>query len=372
MAGVASAGPVDGSSCTTWVHGIDVSNNQGSIDWGAVPSSGVAFAYLKATEGTWFRDGYLARNAAGASAAGIPWGTYDFARPRTDPVAEADFFVDNGGANGFLPPALDLEVTDGRSAYDVAQWAGAWTQEVIARLGRAPIIYIGAFFSDGSGHRVDASGLARYLNLWLPSYFGGVDPNPCRLGSPAVPSGFPGWSIWQYSSSTNVNGISGWVDANAATPQWYQAVTGVGSVPAPTDPGSPPPAVTGDAAWQVFRLGSIGPGVEKIQQTVGVTPDGKYGPSTVTAVQHWQATLGLRADGVWGTATQTATDDLFAYLDQVSAFERYLHLLAAQEAQTSAYLHGLAAAQGGPDAYLHQLAAQQAQFEAYLHTLAAQ
>jgi peptidoglycan hydrolase-like protein with peptidoglycan-binding domain len=159
------------------------------------------------------------------------------------------------------------------------------------------------------------------------------------------------------------------------TPEFMAYMTGIGTVPAPT------PNPTVDAAWQVYRLGSIGPGVEKIQTTVGVDPDGYYGPSTVAAVAQWQARLGLRADGVWGPATQQATDGLFDYLNSLAvtvylqalnqaAYDSYLHTLAAQQAATDAYLHGLAAQQGGPDAYLHQLAGEQAQLDAYLHTLA--
>ena len=58
----ASAAPRDGSSCTTWVHGIDVSNNHGTIDWAQVPSSGVAFAItlLSIGIGRRFRQGSTA------------------------------------------------------------------------------------------------------------------------------------------------------------------------------------------------------------------------------------------------------------------------------------------------------------------------
>ncbi|MGE3272681.1 MAG: GH25 family lysozyme, partial [Chloroflexota bacterium] len=43
-------------------HGIDVSNNNGSIDWARVAASGQAFCFIKATEGTAFKDSYFARN----------------------------------------------------------------------------------------------------------------------------------------------------------------------------------------------------------------------------------------------------------------------------------------------------------------------
>ena len=59
---MAGAAPIDNSSCDRWVRGIDVSNNNGRIDWTQVPNSGVAWSYAKATEGTWFTDWEYANN----------------------------------------------------------------------------------------------------------------------------------------------------------------------------------------------------------------------------------------------------------------------------------------------------------------------
>src|SRR6476620_6874549 len=53
------------------IHGIDVSKFQGNIDWNAVASSGVKFAWIKATEGG-DRDARFQANWEGAKAAGIP------------------------------------------------------------------------------------------------------------------------------------------------------------------------------------------------------------------------------------------------------------------------------------------------------------
>ncbi len=48
--------PVGGSESTLVKRanpqGIDVSNNQGSLNWAKIKSQGVQFAYIKATEGT--------------------------------------------------------------------------------------------------------------------------------------------------------------------------------------------------------------------------------------------------------------------------------------------------------------------------------
>ena len=60
------------------IHGIDVSNHQGDIDWQAVRASNVKFAYIKATEGGDHVDQRFAQNWAGAKAAGVKHGAYHF------------------------------------------------------------------------------------------------------------------------------------------------------------------------------------------------------------------------------------------------------------------------------------------------------
>ena len=52
------------------VHGIDVSKFQGDIDWNAVASSGVKFAWIKATEGGDRADERFQANWTGAKIAG--------------------------------------------------------------------------------------------------------------------------------------------------------------------------------------------------------------------------------------------------------------------------------------------------------------
>src|SRR5665647_2878062 len=60
------------------IHGIDVSKYQGEIDWNAVRSSGVEFAWIKATEGGDHADERFMNNWMGAKAAGVPRGAYHF------------------------------------------------------------------------------------------------------------------------------------------------------------------------------------------------------------------------------------------------------------------------------------------------------
>ena len=103
------------------VKGVDVSHFDGAIDWAAARRDGVAFAIIKATEGTSFVDNHFATNWTNTRANGIIHGAYHFFRPKSDPVAQADFFVQVAGSpkSGDLPPVI-LQST-GRSV-DETSW----------------------------------------------------------------------------------------------------------------------------------------------------------------------------------------------------------------------------------------------------------
>lgn len=53
----------------------------------------------------------------------------------------------------------------------------------------------------------------------------------------------------------------------------------------------------------VLKLGSNGEEVKKLQQKLGLNPDGNFGPSTETSVKKWQKDNGLKDDGVVGDIT---------------------------------------------------------------------
>ncbi len=59
-------------------------------------------------------------------------------------------------------------------------------------------------------------------------------------------------------------------------------------------------------AAPVYRIGSTGQVVKRIQRRVGVRADGRYGRSTYVAVQRWQRAHGLAASGVVTTAGRRA------------------------------------------------------------------
>ena len=53
----------------------------------------------------------------------------------------------------------------------------------------------------------------------------------------------------------------------------------------------------------LLKKGSIGDDVKKLQEKLGLNPDGNFGPGTETKVKEWQAKNGLTADGIVGDGT---------------------------------------------------------------------
>ena len=72
------------------IHGIDVSQHQGSIDWRKVKASGIQFAMLRAGYGASTVDGEFERNARGCMETGIPFGVYWFSYAYTPEMARRE------------------------------------------------------------------------------------------------------------------------------------------------------------------------------------------------------------------------------------------------------------------------------------------
>jgi GH25 family lysozyme M1 (1,4-beta-N-acetylmuramidase) len=95
-------------------NGVDVSSFQPGFDWARASAQGISFAYVKATEGTTYRNPLFAEQYNGSYQAGMIRGSYHYARPdRSGGAAQAEFFVAHGGGWSrdarTLPGALDLE-----------------------------------------------------------------------------------------------------------------------------------------------------------------------------------------------------------------------------------------------------------------------
>jgi GH25 family lysozyme M1 (1,4-beta-N-acetylmuramidase) len=192
----------------TTVPGVDVSHYQGTINWASVHSAGIQFAYIKATEGTTYKDPQFNTDYLDAYNNGVIRGAYHFARPDLSTGAsQATYFAGHGGAwsadNLTLPGMLDLEGgCYGKSAASMQSWILDFYTTYKSKTGRDVVIYTSAsWWNSCTG---GWSGMSARSPLFVAHW--------TTAASPSIPTGFPYWTLWQYTDSGSVSGISGAVD----------------------------------------------------------------------------------------------------------------------------------------------------------------
>ncbi|MEA1954640.1 MAG: GH25 family lysozyme [Campylobacterota bacterium] len=214
-------------------NGIDVSDDQGLINWSNVKADAIDFAYIKSTEGYFeglseeeliVYDGLDARyreNMTASLNAGMLVAPYHFVRPDinrgiAEAKKEAAFFVSfirpYYEAHELLPPAIDIENAPNVDTYctggllgcytktTLTDWLLVFAEEVELLLGVEPIFYMNQDFTH---NYVDAR-LASNYKLWI------ANPSTTR----PTPSHWNDWLFWQNSWTGSVSGISGHVDKN--------------------------------------------------------------------------------------------------------------------------------------------------------------
>lgn len=189
------------------LNGIDISNYQRGLDLSKVPCD---FAIMKATEGTSIVHDTCDPWVQQCKALGKLWGFYHFLAGG-DPVAEADFFVDNCLSYfGEGVPVLDYEM------YGRIGTAGA--KRFLDRVYERTKVRCVVYMSRSVCTEEDWSAIAPYHALWVAQY---ANNNATGYqSSPWFPSGsigaFQAVTIHQYSSSGRLSGYSGYVDLDIA------------------------------------------------------------------------------------------------------------------------------------------------------------
>jgi lysozyme len=185
-----------------FVHGVDVSNHQGAIDWRALSEDGVSFAYVKASEGASFVDARFAANWRAAADAGLYVGAYHFFTLCRPGAAQAAHFVSllPRETTRALPPALDAEhmgpCKKGPTIEDVAAEVDAFLDVVERDHGVRPIVYTTRQFHDA--HLKEMRG----ERFWVRSLFHRPDFRSRE------------WVFWQHSNRGEKRGVAGPVDLN--------------------------------------------------------------------------------------------------------------------------------------------------------------
>ena len=188
--------------------GVDVAAHQHPggtpIDWSKVRSDGQSFAFVKATEGGDWVNPHYVEDIQAANAAGLKTGAYHYARPAGDAKTQAANFAAQIALapDQTLPPALDIEVAEGKSAAQLEQWIEEFTSELKRLTGRTPMIYTYKYFWMG---QMNNSQKFSDMPLWLAAY---QDQAPEAVG------GWKKLSFWQRSGSGKVAGIPTDVDMN--------------------------------------------------------------------------------------------------------------------------------------------------------------
>lgn len=196
-------------------RGIDVSKYQGNINWGSARSE-IDFAMIRigyrgyGDAGNIAIDTYYKDNIKNALSNNIKCGVYFFSQAinEKEGIAEANWVLENiKGYDIKYPVAIDTEWANGEKS-GRADWISKEdrTQAIkgfcktIKSAGYMPIIYAS---KDWLNNQLDMNQLSGY-DVWLAHYVN---------GAPDKKSDYSGdYSMWQYTSSGSIPGISGYVD----------------------------------------------------------------------------------------------------------------------------------------------------------------
>ncbi|KAG0345838.1 hypothetical protein BG004_002967 [Podila humilis] len=188
------------------VKGIDVSGYQPNVNWNQVKANGISFVYIKATEGTGYKNPEFNAQYTGATNVGIIRGSYHFARPdKSSGAAQATYFIANGGgwsADGrTLPGALDMEYNPysdnkcfGLGPAAMVNWIKDFSNTYKAKTGRAPTIYTTtSWWKLCTGNNAS---FGAENPLWVARYASAVGE---------LPNGWQYHSFWQYTDNAAPN-----------------------------------------------------------------------------------------------------------------------------------------------------------------------
>ena len=217
--------------------GIDVSDNQGKIDWKNVKAAGCEFAILRSVRGSGKADKQFSANVSGCQENGIPFEVYKYtyATTPTQAAAEAAQVADLLKSHNLSCRVwwdvedLSLQVIGSGVLTGLIQTA----QNTLAGAGLESGIYTGKAFYEAGYFNTSAFDcpfwIARYP---VSSNFPFAADPPADKWRPVISQPL---TAWQYTSKGKIDGIDGVVDLNACyIPFWEGAepdVPGISTAP---------------------------------------------------------------------------------------------------------------------------------------------
>ena len=176
------------------IKGIDISNNNGSIDFSEVASDGVGYVYVKASEGATFQDSTMEGFYNACKSNGLKVGAYHFLDGTSAPEAQAqNFYQKIKDFEWDLVPMIDIETEfDGLCDY-VTRFINAFKQLSPLQLG---IYSYTGFISNIE----DIQDTIKDMPLWEANY----NNDPWNLPS----NFFTNRVGHQYTETGSISGIS--------------------------------------------------------------------------------------------------------------------------------------------------------------------
>jgi lysozyme len=222
------------------VFGIDISHHSDTVDFTRLPQQKVGFVYVKATQGTGFKDGEFGDNWARLGQLPphqVYRGAYHFLTAKGSAEDQAKSFLAylklHGSRPDDLPPCMDLEWDVGKNNPD--QWKGheseiipkalAFLTAVEKATGRTPVIYTARSWWRDRGLKESDFAKFDHFPIWIADY----STSHKAAEKPAVINGRT-QTMWQFADDAFLTaGYKKKLDANIfyGTPQAFRASLGI-------------------------------------------------------------------------------------------------------------------------------------------------
>ena len=186
------------------VCGVDVSNYQGLIDWDKLEEQNVAFAFIKATEGSGHIDESARRNLERASKTNIKKSAYHFFSFDSSGETQAENYISVVGTDEIdMPPVVDIE-------YYADKKSNKPTKEETEQILRPLLEKLEEYY-----------GVKPIIYTTLPVYFRYVKENfsdyPLWIRNVNFEPDLMNWKFWQYCDKGELYGYKGeekYIDLN--------------------------------------------------------------------------------------------------------------------------------------------------------------
>ncbi|WP_033167885.1 GH25 family lysozyme [Clostridium sp. KNHs205] len=189
------------------VRGVDVSSYQGEIDWDKLAEQNIDFAFIKATEGSKYKDKQFHANWVGVSRTKLIFGAYHFFSFDSSGITQAENYIASVPlTHGMLPPVVDIEFYGNKERHmpDKGETVKKLTlllDKLYEHYGVKPIIY-----ATLKSYNIYIKGEFTEYPLWIRNVY--YNPQLDLSGK---------WTFWQYTDKAILEGYKGserYIDMN--------------------------------------------------------------------------------------------------------------------------------------------------------------